>query len=619
MFMAKAFEILKSEDLQTLSEAEIAAYISAFEAEIEKKDAVLKVLEAKNKKLEAERCELEAENEKYATERVELEAEKDQLKKKYEAEVRKLIEMIRISNARYFGAKSEKICPDQISLFNDMEAAADDSPEPSIEHVVSKKARKAKRKISVDLANSNLPRTIIEHTIAEGDLNCSQCAGALSEMNIETTYKLKKIPAHFEIEEHRRHVYICKTCSKENAEGADAKAEIVRAPIPVPPIENSFATPSLIASVIDDKYTRSLPLYRIEQDLTRSSEIQIGRNTMANWVIHVADRWFSKIYDCMKDHLLSASYLLADETKVQVLKEPKRKPKDKSYMWVFATGRDDIPITLFEYSESRAAAIPKAFLGGKTGFFLQCDGYQVYKTIDPGITVVACLAHARRKYTDIVKALPSVVADSSNAAVAVAKIDEMFSLDHSFDGLLPEERKKQRLEKLGPPLESYFVWVRAILPEATPDMSFAKALQYSLNQEPYIMNILLDGRLELSSNRVERCIRPFAIGRRNFLFSDTPKGAHASAILYSVVQTAIANDLKPFDYLNWVLEEMPQCDLKLNPEDIQRFLPWASTVPTHCCLKPSERTETEEPVLLPPDIDIEEIESAIESLEELLS
>jgi len=606
--MDKTLDTLKSQDRDSMSEQDMLAYVTLLEAEAER-------LEAKSKKLEDEHNALIVECKKLEDEHI---AECKRLKAQYDAEIDKFIELVRIANARYWGAKSEKILPHQLSLFNDCEAVCDNSTEPSLEEVVFKAVRKAKRKISVDLATSDLPKVVIEHTLSGDEGICPVCADSFSEMKVETTYKLKKIPAHLEIEEHRRHVYICNSCSQNNAKGKDIKAQIVRAPMPAPPIERSFATPSLIASVIYDKYTRSLPLYRIEQDFIRTSDIHIPRNTLAAWMMSVSNRWFSKIYEAMKSHLLCATHLFADETRVQVLKEPKRKPSDKSYMWVWTTGADEIPITLFEYSESRSAQIPKDFLGGKTDFYLQCDGYQVYKKLDPGITVCACLSHARRKFTDIVKAIPKSSAKTSIAYEAVERLDHIFHIDHTFSELTASERKERRDKELKAHMEAFFVWAKVCLGKATPGMSLYKALQYALNQQPYIMNVFLDGRLELSSNRVERAIRPFAIARRNFLFSDTPNGAEASAVLFSVVQTAIANKLKPFEYLCWVLTEMPQCDLLHTPESVTRFLPWSKEVPEYCRLKLGEQTqaEAEEPILLPSGIDTETIEAAIESFEE---
>jgi transposase len=337
----------------------------------------------------------------------------------------------------------------------------------------------------------------------------------MDEMKVEVTRRLRYHPAHFEVEEHRRHVYLCNPCSAANAAGEEVAVHMKRAPGTPALFCGSIATPSLIAGIIYGKYVMSAPIYRIEADFARQGVV-LPRSVMCSWVVKAADRWFSLIFNRMKEKLLSRDVLHADETEIQVLKEPERKASTKSYMWSFTTADGDTPITLFEYHPSRSADIPKAFLKGWSGF-LHADGYKAYYSLGDNIIVIACLAHIRRKFADIVKGAGKSIPSDSVALQAMNKLDNIFHVEHGYASMKPERRCQARRGELMVLVESFYAWLRERHAEALPGYALYKAIEYAVNQRPYVMNIFLDGRLAISNNRAERAIRPFAVGRRYVL------------------------------------------------------------------------------------------------------
>jgi transposase len=251
--------------------------------------------------------------------------------------------------------------------------------------------------------------------------------------------------------------------------------------------------------------------------------------------------------------------------------------------------------------------------------YLQADGYQVYHGLGDGIKVVGCLAHVRRYFTDIVKATVKIPSTMTTATEAVKRLDDIFRVERSFADMTPDQRFEHRLYELKPLTDDFFNWMDSLLSKVTPGYSLGKAVKYALGQRQYVENVFLDGRLALTNNRAERAIRPFAIGRRNFLFSDTPKGAKASAILFSIVQTVLENKLIPFEYLIWVLTELPNTDLAKDPDAINCFLPYSDTIPAHIRQRPDELFTIDEDayVVLPEGMDIEEYDRTVRQIVEL--
>jgi hypothetical protein len=316
------------------------------------------------------------------------------------------------------------------------------------------------------------------------------------------------------------------------------------------------------------------PLYRQEQDWKRQG-VALSRQTMANWVIRGAMDWLSLIYGRLKTLLLLCYILHADETVLQVLHEPGKTPQSNSYMWLYRTSGDtDHHIVLFEYQPGRGSEHPARFLSGFTGY-LHTDGYAGYHAL-AGVTVVGCWVHMRRKFEDALKAIPPAEKPESLAQEAIRRIGKLFHFEELWRNLEPEERHKRRLEVSKPLAEAFFAWLTTL--RVLPKSAMGRAIGYALDQRQWLMNVYLDGRCELSNNRAENAVRPFAVGRKNWLFCNTVNGAHASAIVYSVIETAKANGLKPFEYLEFLFETIPNSTTGA----LDSLLPWGDAVPERC-------------------------------------
>lgn len=538
-----------------------------------------------------------------------------------EARMAGLVEQIKLANLRFFAPRSEKAPAGQLaldfsdlSLFNDAEAWADpEEPEPELE-VAGAPAKPRRRGGKRRIDTSSLERVVVEHELE--DRACPRCGSEMGEMKVEVTEVIRLVPAHLVVEEHRRHVYKCRPCCDANAAGEDVASQIVRAPMPaLTPIPGSFATASMLSYVINAKYANSMPYYRLEADF-RSIGAEVSRQDMANWTINAHERWLSLVHARMKEKLLECRYLNADESEVQVLKEPGREPQQKSYMWLFRSGPHETPNCVFEYHPTRSGSVPRAFLGEDWSGYLTTDGYDPYFNLGiKGVTNTACLVHVRRKFAEIVKlAGGDAVCEGADSLALEARrrIERIFRIDSKFDEMEPEARRKMREKKLRPHMESFREWAERALGEAVPGLALHDALKYALKYWPYVMNVLKDGRLGLDNNISERCIKSFVIGRKNFLFSDTVRGAEASAAIYSIVVTAKLNGLNQRAYLEWLLSEMPNDARLAEPGRIDRYLPWSDEVPAGCRLGPDGAEEAAE---MPdePIVDAAALESALEN------
>lgn len=297
-------------------------------------------------------------------------------------------------------------------------------------------------------------------------------------------------------------------------------------------------------------------------------------------MIKVTDRWLINIYDRMRDYLLLEEILHADETTVQVLKEPGRAAESKSYMWLYRNGRDRPPNILFEYQRTRASKHPKKFLADFKGY-LHVDGYGGYDSI-PNITLAGCWSHARRYFDEALKALPKGADQSKlTATQGLEYCNQLFAIERECVNKTPEERHEIRLKRSKPVLDAFSAWLKIQTPKVLPKSALGKAIKYCRKQWHKLIVFLEDGRLEIDNNRSERSIKPFVIGRKNFLFSNMPKGAKSSAVIYSLVETAKENGLKPFEYLKYLFEQLPNIDTT-NDEELDQLLPWSPNIPLHC-------------------------------------
>lgn len=486
-----------------------------------------------------------------------------------------LEEQFRLSQSRRFGASSERTHPDQLQLaFNEAEVSASESAEePKLETITY---RRRKRRGDREKLLGGLPVETIEYSLPEDEQVCEACDGALHRMSTQVRRELKIIPAQFEVVEHVQHIYSCRACEEHATE-----TPIVTAPMPAPPIPNSLASPSAIAHVINQKFTDGLPLYRQERQFARLG-VAISRQTLSNWILKGSELWLTHLYDRLHDHLLTREVLQADETRVQVLKEPGRPAEAQSYMWLYRSGRDGPPIVLFEYKETRSSTHPQAFLLGYSGY-LHVDGYSGYESL-PNVTLVGCWSHARRKFDEALNALPSGSRSNEGPVPAqdgLAFCNKLFAIERDLKDLTADERRAEREERSIPVLNEFKAWLDQQAPQVLPKTALGQAITYCQNQWTKLTNFLQDGRLEIHNNRSEQSIKPFVIGRKNWLFANTPRGAHSSAVAYSIVETAKENGLEPFAYLTYLFEQLPNIDVS-DPAALDALLPWSDTLPEAC-------------------------------------
>lgn len=497
-----------------------------------------------------------------------LEMEKETL----EAKLKWYEEQLRLSQHQKFGTSSEKTNPDQLSLFNEAEGTSNSTiEEPTVETITyQRKKQRGHREQNLE----NLPKETIEYRLSDEEQVCSSCDNELHEMSTEVRKELKVIPAQVKVVEHVRHVYSCRHCERHEIE-----TPIVTAPMPNSVYPGSLASPSAMAYTMTQKYVESMPLYRQEKHLERFG-VSIPRQTLANWILYGANTWLRLIYDAMYKHLLKQDILNADETTLQVLSEPERPAKSTSYIWLYRTGREGPPIVLYDYQQTRASKHPRRFLEAFQGY-LHVDGYAGYNGL-PNVTLVGCWTHARRKFTEALKALPESASTSAvKAKEGLAFCNQLFEIERNLKDASPKERYETRLERSQPVLDAFSVWLREQTPRVLPKSALGQAVKYCRNQWERLEAFLQDGRLEIDNNRGERSIKPFVIGRKNWLFSNTAKGAASSAITYSIVETAKENGLNPFNYLSYLFEELPNMDTA-DKTKLDQLLPWSSTLPEEC-------------------------------------
>lgn len=482
------------------------------------------------------------------------------------------MEQFRLIQHRRFGSSSEKTHPEQQQLFNEAEAEAQAVlAEPTYETITYKRRKQRGHRETV---LENLPVETIEHRLPEGEQVCKCCGGPLHEMSTEVRQELKIIPAQVKLVKHVRYVYSCRRCERE-----EINTPVVTAPMPAPVLKGSLVSPSSMAYIMSQKYVEGMPLYRQEQQFARLG-VELSRQTLANWMLYGANQWLTLLYDRMHHHLLDQEVLHADETTLQVLHEPGREAETTSYLWLYRTGRVGPPIILYDYQTTRSGQHPREFLAGFKGY-LHVDGYAGYNGL-PGVTLVGCWAHARRKFDEALKALP---VSKRSAAVAAKEglefCNRLFAIERDLKDMTPDERYETRLVRSRPVLEAFLAWLNTQSSRVLPKSALGQAIKYCLGQWDKLEAFMLDGRLELDNNRSERSIKPFVIGRKNWLFANTPRGARASAIIYSIVESAKENGLNPFRYLTYLFEQLPNLDTK-DENALDELLPWSATLPSVC-------------------------------------
>ena len=473
---------------------------------------------------------------------------------------------LKLARHRQFGASSEKSEYDQLSIFNEAEATADvNVSEPELSEIACHYRKKTR--LVTDRLPENLPVEVVEHTLNPDELECESCSCKLHFMKYEKRRELVIIPAQVKIREHRRAIYACRECEKD--EFGDP---IIKTPALAPVIKGSFASPEAIAHIMVQKFVMASPLYRQEQEWNRQG-IMISRQTMSNWLLKACEDWLEPVYDALREILLLQSVLHADETTLQVLREPDKPPQSKSYIWLYRTSGDtQCPIVLYDYQPDRKAKRPKEFLSGFAGY-LHSDGYDAYHGLPEDIVVVGCFAHARRKWDEALKATPENDNSKSNIMRGKQYCDQLFELERKFAALNADEKLANRQKFSKPLFEEFYGWCESL--KALPKSPLGASVKYMLRQRKYLGRYLQDGRLEISNNRAERSIKPFVIGRKNFLFANTPRGAKASAIMYSIIETAKENGIDPFKYLVYIFTRAPKAENFKNNYDVLGYmLPW---------------------------------------------
>ena len=419
---------------------------------------------------------------------------------------------------------------------------------------VAVKAHERKRQSGnvLDVVPEGTPTEVVEHRLPENELTCSACGSQMVEIGKEVRRSLMMKPAEFWVREDVYYTYACKNCEQETGEANIVKAAKEPALLP-----GSFASAEAVAYLAAQKFVMYSPLYRLQQEFERQG-LKLSRQTMANWLLNISEKWLRPVYDTLREQLCKEPVLHADETTLQVLKEPGRSSTSKSYMWLYRTsGCAKQAIVLYEYQPTRKAEHAEAFLQGFSGW-LHADGYQGYHKLPGNIRVVGCWAHARRKFNEALSTLPQEKRKDSPAAIGECYCSQLFKLEQAFAELTPEERHEKRLEQEKPVLDALLSWANEMQARTAPKSALGKAIHYLQEQWPYLTRYLEDGRLELSNNRAERSIKPFVMGRKNWLFANTPGGAQASSVIYSLIETAKANGLDPYRYLLWVLQNAPQ-------------------------------------------------------------
>jgi len=431
-----------------------------------------------------------------------------------ENRVELLMEALRLARHKQFGASSEEsddAVVEQLSfLFNEAEVYADaeEKAEDDSVTVVAAHKRHRKHEYTLDNIPEGTPTEQVEHRLEGEERTCPQCGETMTEIGKEVVRTLKIIPAQVVVKEDIYYTYACKACSETCDEGCETP--VVKAAREKNIIPGSFATPEAIAHIMTQKFVMGSPLYRLEQELNRQG-IPLSRQTMSNWILKATEDYLQPVYKQLHRELLSREVLHADETTLQVLHEPGKKPQTDSYMWLYRTGGDtDRPIVLYEYQPGRGSVHPREFLAGFKGY-LHTDGYSGYHSLPGEITVVGCWAHLRRKFDEAVKSLPKGKAKGSSASQGLAYCNLLFGIEEEIAGKSAEERYEERRKQAKPVLDAMFAWANTRT--AAPKSALGKAFTYLKEHWPYLTNYLKDGRLEISNNLAERSIKPFVIDR----------------------------------------------------------------------------------------------------------
>lgn len=503
-----------------------------------------------------------------------------------------LIEQLRVANQNRFGRHTEKLSEivGQLSLFNEAEFYADqsngdsDEIDEEEEIFVRKPQKKKKQKGKREEDLSGFPQEPVSHPLTDEEADAHFGAGCWKRMKPDEYSKVRYVPASFIVERHTVDVIVGTSGMHQD--------EFLRGKRPKDLIKKSFVTPSLESAIINAKYVNANPLYRIEAEFNRMG-FNISRQDMSNWTVKCAEKYLKFMYDRLQVVLLTFPVNQCDETPVDVIHQTDRETPGQCYMWVHCNGEfySDRRIVLYEYQPGRGHEYPKEFYRDYIGI-LMTDGLQQYHLVEDeveGLINANCWVHARRDFADAVKAIGKSnpkAQQESIAYEALRRIAEFYTLEGELKDLSAEERLKSRQRGIKRLIEDFFVWVKETVAEGNLIKGKTlSGLNYCINHEKQLKVFLTDGNVPLDNSLSERSIRPFTIGRKNWVIINTPRGAKASAIIYSIVETAKLNGLVPFHYFDHLLTEIPKLIDKngnIDTAKLDQLLPWSETLPEIC-------------------------------------
>lgn len=472
-------------------------------------------------------------------------------------QINSLMEFIKINRHRQFGNKSEKISPDQLSIFN--EAELPKRPDNIIKsdeeiHVASYKRTKSPGRKPLP---ENLPREQRIYDLTEEEKICP-CGKTLIHITDETCEQLDIVPAKVYVIQHVKKKYACKHCEET----------IKTASMPAQAIPRSIASPGLLSHVLVSKFEDHLPLHRQEQMLRRIG-IDIPRATLCLWVIRTAEL-FKPMMRLMHKYILDYDVAYSDETTVQVLKDPNKGVNSKKYMWLFAGGAPDKFCFYYRYHHSRSHDVALDFFAAYKGY-IHCDGFPGYDTLaakSTDIKLAGCLYHARRRFVEIIKITQAKEGVAHDVLLYISKLAK---IEEEIKEFTEENKFNLRLEKEKPILDDLYAYLIAMQPRTLPKSLLGQAVSYTLNQWSKFLTYLDDGRLENNNNRSERAIKPFVIGRKGWLFADSVAGAEAASTIFSLVETCKHHKIEAYNWFRYVLQKIPLCQ---SDAEVEALLPF---------------------------------------------
>ena len=469
-----------------------------------------------------------------------------------------LVEKIQLLLNRQFKPSSEKISPDQLGLFNEAEELVVEESNATQPEVTTVKSHERKSRPRVSIPDY-YPREDIVYDISNAEKVCPHDGSELKVIGSEDHEQLDIIPAKIKVIRHVRLKYACPCCEQH----------VITASKPKQPIEKSIASPSLLAFVATQKYADALPLYR-QTEMFKRIGIALDRTNLANWMVRCGEL-VQPLINLLNEHIQSQSVVHLDETTLQVLDEPGKPAQSKSYLWLAAAFGEQ-SACVYHYRDNRSQTVPLELLeqsvkaimvDGYEGYQKACDTYQIKR--------LGCWAHARRKFVDAQK----LQKKTGKADQAINFIQKLYAIEKRTKDQPPNERYRVRQQEAVPIIEKFRDWKDKSLATVLPATALGKALTYLNNQWDRLAGYLENGNYPIDNNPAERAIRPFTIGRKNWLFSKSQAGAKASANLYSLIETAKANDLNVYEYLSYIFQELPNAQ---SVEDIEALLPWNVTL-----------------------------------------